>query len=191
MVQRFLVFRLRTLPAWNHCHLQKKKLQLHITVITIVGSNLKTKCRHLAKTLEKIPLQNANLNLRQVIFCKFSHCLLVDAPLPPKHIFLSQSWVNYEARRSKSDFASFQSSLRLFLLTYFVKCTRTLLKLNSKGPYSSSESEITFRRWLFTFFIKHEIRHFNVMVVQKRQSNVHKSMCTCKVVFLLIKPIVF
>ena len=30
--------------------------------------------------------------------------------------------------------------------------------LNSKGPYLSSESEIKFRRCLFTFSIKHEIR---------------------------------
>ena len=57
--------------------------------------------------------------------------------------------------------------------------------------YSSSEGEIKFRRCLFTFFIKHEIRHFHVMVVQKRQRNVQKSMCTCKVVFLLVKPIAF
>ena len=57
--------------------------------------------------------------------------------------------------------------------------------------YSSSESEKNFRRCLFTFCIKHEIKHFHVMVVQKRQSNVQKSVCTRKVVFLLIKPIVF
>ena len=103
VVQRFLVFRLRTLPAWNHCHLQKKKLELHITVIPIVGSNLSTKFRNLAKTLEMIPLQYANLNLRQVIFCKFSHCLLVDAPPPPSpspppptknpHILKSIHWL--------------------------------------------------------------------------------------------------
>ena len=35
---------------------------------------------------------------------------------------------------------------RLFLLTNFVKCTRTLLNLNSKGTYSNSESAIQFRR---------------------------------------------
>ena len=57
---------------------------------------------------------------------------------------------------------------------YFVERTRTLLKLNSKGPYSSSESKIKFLRCLFTFSIKHEIRHFHV-VVQKRQRNVQKA----------------
>ena len=34
----------------------------------------------------------------------------------------------------KSVCAFFQSLSRLFLLTYFAKCTRTLLKLNCKGP---------------------------------------------------------
>ena len=57
---------------------------------------------------------------------------------------------------------------------YFVKRTRTLLNLNSKGPYSSSESKIKFLRCLFTFSIKHQIRHFHV-VVQKQQRNVQKA----------------
>ena len=39
--------------------------------------------------------------------------------------------------------------------------------------------------------IKHEIRHFHVVVVQKRKRNVQKVSCTCKVVLLLIKPIAF
>ena len=76
----------------------------------------------------------------------------------------------------KSEFAFFQSPLRLFLPTYFDKCRRTLQKLNSKGPYPSSEREIKFRRCLFTFSIKREIRHFHVVVVQKRQRNVQKSV---------------
>ena len=43
-----------------------------------------------------------------------------------------------------------------------------LLELNSKGLYPSSEREIKFRRSLFTFSIKREIRHFHVVVVRKR-----------------------
>ena len=39
--------------------------------------------------------------------------------------------------------------------------------------------------------IKREIRHFHDVVVQKRKKNVQKSVITCKVVVLLIKPIVF
>ena len=54
------------------------------------------------------------------------------------------------------------------------------------------DREIKFRLCLFTFSIKREIRHFHVVVVQKRQRNVRnkKVWCTCKVVVLLIKPIV-
>ena len=58
--------------------------------------------------------------------------------------------------------------------TYFVKCTRTLLNLNSKWPYSISESKIKFRHCLFTFSIKHEIRYFHVVVAQTRQRKVQK-----------------
>ena len=38
---------------------------------------------------------------------------------------------------------------------------------------------------------KREIRHFHALVVQKRERNVKKVWCTCEVVVLLIKPIVF
>ena len=54
-----------------------------------------------------------------------------------------------------------RKSCRLFLHTYFLNCRRTLLKLNSKGPYRSSEREITFRRCLFVFSIKREILAFS------------------------------
>ena len=36
------------------------------------------------------------------------------------------------------------------------------------GTYPSTEREIKFRRCLFTSVIKREIRHFHVVVVQKR-----------------------
>ena len=42
-------------------------------------------------------------------------------------------------RRWKSEFAFFQSLSRLLQVTYFVKCRRTLQRLNSKEPYPSSE----------------------------------------------------
>ena len=63
--------------------------------------------------------------------------------------------------------------------------------MNSKGPYPSSEREIKFRRYLFTFSIKHEITHFHVVVVQKRQEKCKNVWCRCKIVVLLIKVIVF
>ena len=55
----------------------------------------------------------------------------------------------------------------------------------------SSERERKFHSSLFTSSIKREIRHFLVVVVQWWQRNVQKSVITCKVVVLLIKPIVF
>ena len=70
-------------------------------------------------------------------------------------------------------------------------CYYYYYKLNFKGPYSSSEIEIKFRRFLFTFSAKRQIRHFHVVVVQKQERNDKKVWCTCKAVVLLIKPIVF
>ena len=58
------------------------------------------------------------------------------------------------------------------------------------GPYPSSGRQIKSRRGLFTLSTQREIRHFHVVVVQKRQRNVQKSemhVQSC----LLIKPIVF
>ena len=57
--------------------------------------------------------------------------------------------------------------------TYFVKSGRTFLKSNSKGPYPSSEREITFRYCLFTFSTKREMRHVshrsNAKAAKKRE----------------------
>ena len=53
----------------------------------------------------------------------------------------------------------------------------------SKRPYSSSESEITFRRCLFTFSVKQEIRHFHAVVVQNRERNVKKREARAKSLF--------
>ena len=39
--------------------------------------------------------------------------------------------------------------------------------------------------------MKREIRHFHVVVVQKRERNVQKSVMHVQSCFLLIKPIVF
>ena len=54
-------------------------------------------------------------------------------------------------------------------------------KLNSKGPYSSPESEIKFRRCLFTFSIKHEIRHFRVVTARKctKKRDAHAKLLFC------------
>ena len=45
---------------------------------------------------------------------------------------------------------------------------------------------------MFTYSTKREIRHVHIVVVQKRAKKcTKKAWCTCKVVVLLIKPIVF
>ena len=79
-------------------------------------------------------------------------------------------------RRWKSEFAFLQSSSRLLQVINFVRCKRTLLKLNSWEPYPSSETERKFCRLLCTSSVKREIRHFHVVVVQRRQRHVQKSV---------------
>ena len=69
------------------------------------------------------------------------------------------------------------------ILTYFVKCTRTLLNLNSKGPYSSSESEVKFRRCLFTFSIK--------LALRTRAKAVKKCTTRAKLLFCLLNLFFF
>ena len=99
-----------------------------------------------------------------------------------------------ETRTSRKKYIYFFQSLwRLFLHTYYVKCRQTLLNLNSKGPYPSSEREIKFLRCLFTFSIKREIWHFHVVVVQKRQRNHGTKKCTsrAKLLFCLLKQLFF
>ena len=76
---------------------------------------------------------------------------------------------------------------------YFVKCRRTLLKLNFKGPWSSSEREIQFRRCLFTSSIKRKIRH---SVSRRSRANTGKK-CTklrdarAKLLFCLLTQLLF
>ena len=79
-----------------------------------------------------------------------------------------------------------KNALLLFLPTYLVQCRRTLRELNSYGPYSSTEREIKFRRRLFTSFIKREIRHFHVVVVQQRAKKcTKKRYARAKLLFYL------
>ena len=87
----------------------------------------------------------------------------------------SRELITAASTRACRVFALFKSLSRLLLPTNLVKCRRTQLKLNSYGPYLSSEKDIKFPRCLFTFSdpgaIKREIRH-HVLVVQKPQRNV-------------------
>ena len=107
--------------------------------------------------------------------CGFKNIrICVDGPFHDIRDVKIQRRDRNEKRRLRTEFAFFQSLSRLFLPTYFVECKRTLLNLNSKGPYPSSEREIKFRRYLFTFSIKRKIRHLHVVVVLKQQKNVQK-----------------
>ena len=93
----------------------------------------------------------------------------------------------------KSEFAFFQSLSWLFQLTYFVKCKRTLLELNSYQPHPSSERKRKFCHCLFTSTSKREIRYFHVVVVL----TVTVKKCTkkrdarAKLLFCLVKLLLF
>ena len=92
----------------------------------------------------------------------------------------------------KSQFAFFQSLSQLFLPTYFVKCRRTLLKLNSNGPYPSSEREVKFFCCLFTFSIKCGISAFSRRsraVTTKKYTKKHDAHA--KVLFPLLNLLFF
>ena len=90
-------------------------------------------------------------------------------------------------RRVKSEFGFFQSLSKLFLSTYFVKCRRTHLEMNSQRPYPSTAAETKFCRCLFTSSIKREIRHFHVVVVQKRAKKCTKERdARAKLLFCLL-----
>ena len=65
----------------------------------------------------------------------------------------------------------------LFHLVYFVKCWQIFLELNAKGLYQSSEKEKESCCLVFPSSTKREIRQFHVVVVQRRQRNVHVRSC--------------
>ena len=69
-----------------------------------------------------------------------------------------------------------QSLWGMFHLVHFVKCWQIFLELNSKRLYQSSGKEKESRCLVFTSSTKREIRQFHVVVVQRRQRNVQKSM---------------
>ena len=121
--------------------------------------------RHERKSLSmNVEPLNVRRHERKNCWVFFLSCLCVHEAM----------WLGTLRRKRKrrlkmSEFAFFWSLSWLFPPTYFVKCRRTFQKLNSMGPYRSSKRETNFRRCLFTFSI--EIRHYHVVVVQKRQRN--------------------
>ena len=79
-------------------------------------------------------------------------------------------------RHLKSEFALLQTLSRLLHLVYFVKCWQMFLELNYKGLYQSSGKEKQSCCLAFPSSTKREFRHFHVVVVQRRQRNVQKSV---------------
>ena len=108
--------------------------------------------------------------------------------------FTQQRWRGPRKRHLKSEFALPQTLARLFHLVSFVKCWQILLELNSKGLHQSSEKEKESCCLLFPSSTKREIRQFHVVVVQRRQRNVQKSVmhaqscCFVNVNLLLSSP---
>ena len=88
----------------------------------------------------------------------------------------TQRWRQLRKRHLKSEFALPQTLSRLFHLVYFVKCWQFFLELNSKGLHQSSGKEKESCCLLFPSSTKREIRQFHVVVVQRRQRNVQKSV---------------
>ena len=70
----------------------------------------------------------------------------------------------------------FQSLSGMVHLVHFVKWWQIFLELNSKRLYQSSGKENESRCLVFTSSTKREIRLFHVLVVQRRQRNVQKSV---------------
>ena len=82
----------------------------------------------------------------------------------------------YENATWKSEFALPQTLSRLFQLVYFVKCWQIFLELNSKRLYQSSGIEKESCCLEFPSSTRREIRRFHIVVVQRRQKNVRKSV---------------
>ena len=78
-------------------------------------------------------------------------------------------------RHLKSQFALLQTLSRFFHLVEFVKCWQLFLEWNSKGQYQSPGKEKE-SYLVFTSSTKREIRHFHVVVVQRRLTNAQKSV---------------
>ena len=90
--------------------------------------------------------------------------------------FKQQRWGRQRKRYLKSEFALLQTSSRLFHIVQFVKCWQILVELNSKGLYRSYEKEKDRRCLVFKSSTKREIIQFRVVVLQRLQRNVQKSV---------------
>ena len=94
-------------------------------------------------------------------------------------------------RHLKSEFAPLQTLSRLSHLVYFVKCWQMFLELNSKGVYQSSGKE---KKVVVLGSRPRPNVNSGIFTLQSGNDGKEmykKAWCKCKVVVLLIKPIVF
>ena len=95
-------------------------------------------------------------------------------------------------RHWKSKVALLQTVSRLVHLVQFLKCWQLFLELNSKRLYQSSGKEKESCCLVFPSSTKREIRHFHVVVVQRRLRNVQKSvMHVQSCYFVNLNPLLF
>ena len=87
-----------------------------------------------------------------------------------------QRWRRLQKRQFKSEFAPLQTLSHLFHLVYFVKCWQMFLELNSERAVSKFRKRKESCCLVFPSSTKREFRHFHVVVVQRRQRNVQKSV---------------
>ena len=141
-------------------------------------------------------------------FSLSSHARLADFLLAPLHLwassqarFLRTDWELKQKRRRRLRKRLFKSKVALLQKRYRAysnsfnssNVDNFFLDLNSKKLYQSSGKENESRCRVFTSSTKREIRHFYVVVVQRLQRNVQKSVmhvqscCFAK----LLKPIAF
>ena len=99
--------------------------------------------------------------------------LLCD-PFPEPLGSLSNN--DYDGHKNVSEFALLQTLSPLFRLVQFIKCWGIFLDLNSKGLYQRSGKEKESRCLVFTSSTKREIRQFHIVVVQRRQRKVQKTV---------------
>ena len=90
---------------------------------------------------------------------------------------LKQRWQRrLRKRHLKSEFTLPQSLSRLIHLVQCVECFNHFSRVESLKTVSKCRKRKQSRCLVFKSSTKHEIRHFHVKVVQRRQRNVQKSM---------------
>ena len=115
------------------------------------------------------------------------YAYLACSELPVNRELKQQRRRRLRRRHLKSEFALLQTLSRLLHLVYFVKCWQMFLELNSKGLYQSSGKEKESCCLVFPSSTKREIRHFHVVVVQRRLKEMYgKEWCACRIVVLPI-----